>query len=98
MPPYIRRVNPVTFAEEASAILKSAWQPPCLDYTPDYVRFQCGFPTNLEPIGLAMFEGETPLGFIASTGRTSNAGDVYLSSFLSFRPGSDPTLAMLLVR
>lgn len=96
--PRIKRLDPLAFAAEASSILRSAWRPPCLDYAPEYVSFQCSFPTTLEPIGLAIFEGHNPVGFIASTGRSSTTGELYLSSFLAFRPGSDPMLPIALVR
>ena len=79
-------------------ILRAAWQPPSLDYTPEYLRFQCGFPTTLDPISLAAYEGEEAVGFVAATGRGSNVGEMYLSSFLSLRPGSVPSLSIALVR
>jgi hypothetical protein len=96
--PQIRRVNPVAFATEASTILKAAWQPPSLDYTPEYVQFQCSFPSVLDPVGVAIFEEQNPLGFIAATGRNSNAGELYLSSFLAVLPGSHPASAIMLIR
>lgn len=94
----IRPVDPVSFADEASAILRSAWRPPCLDYTPGYLRFQCGFPTTLDPVSLAMYQGDEAIGFVAATGRHSNIGEMYHSSFLSLRPGSLPSLSIALAR
>ena len=94
----IRRVDPIAFAGEASAVLRAAWRPPSLEYTPEYVRFHCGFPTALEPISLAGYQGEEVVGFVAATGRQSSVGEVYLSSFLSLRPGSVPSLPTALVR
>jgi hypothetical protein len=94
----IRRVDPISFAAEASEILKCAWRPPCIDYTPEYLRFQCGFPTRLDPVALAAYQGDEALGFVAATGRNSNIGDIYHSSFLSFRPGSLSSLPLVLLR
>ena len=96
--PQIRSVDPISFAAEASEILKCAWRPPCIDYTPEYVRFQCGFPTNLDPVALAAYQGDEALGFVAATGRSSNIGEIYHSSFLSFRPGSLSFLPLVLLR
>jgi len=76
----------------------AAWQPPSLYYGPEYVRVQCRFPTSLPLIGLAMFRGKEPIGFIAAMGRSSTAGELYLSSLLSFVPGTDPILPIVLVR
>jgi len=96
--PRIRPVDPIPFADSASALLRAAWKPPCIDYTPDYVRFQCGFPTPLPPIGIAAFDGEDPVGFVAATGRASNAGPIYLASYLALRPGTIPSLSVAIVR
>jgi len=95
--PRIRPVDPIPFADSASALLRAAWKPPFIDYTPDYVRFQCGFPTPLPPIGIAAFDGEDPVGFVAATGRASNAGPIYLASYLALRPGTIPSLSVAIV-
>ena len=94
----MRRVDPIAAAVDASSILKAAWQPPCLDYSPEYIRFQCAFPTGLQPLSIVAFDGNTPSAFIAATGRSGNSGEFYLSSFLAVRPGSDPALSIALVR
>jgi hypothetical protein len=94
----IQPVDPIAFAEEGSAILRAAWRPPCLDYSPEYLRFHCGFPTTLAPVALAAFQGGAPIGFVAATGRRSALGELYLSSFLSVRPGSAPSVSIAMVR
>jgi hypothetical protein len=99
----IERVHPAEFAGIASEILRSAWKPPCLDYSAEYVRWQLSFPSPLPPIALMAFQDSTPVGFVAATGRRMRINekslDVYLSSFLSVKPGINlPSLAMTLVR
>lgn len=96
--PQIRRVDPLGAANAASAILNLAWRPPSLHYSPEYLRFHCGFPTALAPVSLAAYQGDEMVGFVAATGRRSSVGEVYLSSFLSLRPGSTPSLPIAMVR
>lgn len=98
VPVQVRSVDPMAFADEASMVLRSAWRPPCLDYTPEYLRFQLGFPSSLSSIGVAAWQGAEPVGFVAATGRRTNLGDLYLSSFLSLRPGTVSSVALALVR
>jgi hypothetical protein len=94
----IQSVDPIGFADEASAILKTAWQPPCVDYTPEYLRFHCSFPTSLAPVALTAFDGDEAVGYIAATGRSSNIGELYLGSFLGARPGTPSMLSVALQR
>lgn len=94
----VRPVEPLSFVAEASEVLRAAWRPPCLHYTAEYLRFQFGFPNSLAPIGVAAWQNSIPVGFVGAAGRRTNVGDVYLSSFLSLRPGTVSSVALALVR
>jgi hypothetical protein len=99
--PYrIEVVDPLAFAEPASRILREAFQLPCLHYTPDYLRWQFGFPNGMEAIGIAAFDGPEPIGFFAVMPRWMRLRDrriaVSLVSSLAVRPawGGPVALAM----
>lgn len=94
----IEPVDLEEFASTASAILRDAWKPPCLDYSPEYLKWQCGFPSDLKPISLAAFQDGKPVAFVAATGRNTNAGPCYMSSFMSLLPGTPSSVAIGLVR
>jgi hypothetical protein len=87
----VETVDPVAFAEAASRVLRDAWQPPCLSYTPDYVRWQFGFPGGSEAIGVAAFDGGKPVGFFGATPRWMHDGRsriaTHLMSFFAVDPG-----------
>ncbi|HZW29648.1 MAG TPA: hypothetical protein VFF52_03020 [Isosphaeraceae bacterium] len=93
-------VEPAAFAEPASRILQDAFQPPCLRYTPDYLRWLFRFPNGLESIGVAAFDGAEPVGFFAVMPRWMRSGDrrlaVSLMSSLAVRPGRGGPLALAL--
>jgi hypothetical protein len=93
-------VDPVTFAEPAGRILQEAFQPPCLRYTPDYLRWLFNFPNGMESIGVAAFDGTEPVGFFAVMPRWMRSGDrriaVSLMSSLAVRPGRGGPLALAL--
>lgn len=91
-------VDPVAFADNASAILRSAWRPPCLEYTPEYLRYQFGFPNSCRSVGVSAWEGEDPVGFVGAAPRDSNIGEVYLSSFLAVRSGALPSVSVGMIR
>ncbi|HZT41600.1 MAG TPA: hypothetical protein VFA07_05405 [Chthonomonadaceae bacterium] len=59
----IERIDPLQHVQEASCVIKAAWQPPCLHYTPDYLRWQFSFPGSLPPIGLAAYNDDEMIGF-----------------------------------
>src|SRR5947208_5095834 len=95
------RIVPVAlahFTQTASDILRSAWKPPCIDYSPEYLGWQFGFPSDLPPIALAAYVEDRPVAFVAATGRITNAGPVYMSSFMSMVPGTPSPVAIALVR
>ena len=53
----IERVDPLECAEQASRLIQAAWNPPCLNYTPEYLRWQFGFSgKQLQPVTLAAFD------------------------------------------
>ncbi len=86
------------FRPTASEILRAAWKPPCLDYSQEYLAWQFGFPTDLEPVALAVYHDDKPVAFVAATGRLTNAGPVYMSSFMSILPGTPSSAAIGIIR
>ena len=94
----IRTVNLRESEETASEILGAAWKPPCLEYSVEYLRWQFGFPSDLEPIALAAYQDNQPVAFVAATGRRTNAGSVYMSSFMSILPGTVSSVAIGIIR
>jgi hypothetical protein len=94
----ITAVNLEEFRPTASEILRAAWKPPCLDYSQEYLAWQFGFPTDLEPIALAVYHDGEPVAFVAATGRLTNLGPVYMSSFMSILPGTPSSAAIGIIR
>lgn len=86
----IRPVDPAGAAEAAAAILAEAWQPPCLDYPTDYLRWEFTAPGPPAVTVLADDGGE-PAGFGAALPRRVRVGGaeryVYLVTFVAVRPG-----------
>jgi hypothetical protein len=91
-------VDPVAFAEPAGRVLQEAFEPPCLRYTPEYLRWLFGFPNGLESIGVAAFDGGEPVGFFGVMPRRMRLGDrrlaVNLISSLAVRPAWRGPLAL----
>lgn len=87
----IQMVNPGEFADTASDVLRSAWKPPALDYSPEFLRWLFSAPSDLPPVGAAVFDGDEAVGFVGAFGRRvrfrGETWDVYHSSFHSVRPG-----------
>jgi hypothetical protein len=87
----IEIVDPPAWAGPASRVLQAAWQPPCLHYTQDYLRWQFRFPGDSKAVGSAAFDGAEPVGFLAAVPRWVLCGSVriaaHLLSFLAVRPG-----------
>jgi hypothetical protein len=94
----IEGIDPVAMAHEGSDVLSAAWHPPCLAYSPAYIQFQCGFPTNRAPAAVAAWQGDTMVAFVAAACRRTNVGDMYLSSFLALRPGTVSSVAIAVIR
>jgi hypothetical protein len=86
----VTAVDPCAFAAEASRVLQEAWQPPCLWYSAEYVRWQFRFPGPLPAWGVAVFDGDEPVAFQGGLPRLLRLGGdrlpVYLSSFHAVRP------------
>ncbi|HKI18857.1 MAG TPA: GNAT family N-acetyltransferase, partial [Isosphaeraceae bacterium] len=86
----IERVPLLEFAESAAAILRASWQPPCLEYSADYIRWQFGYPGHPEGKGVAAFDSCEPIGFAAVVPRSLAFGGerhpALLLSFVSVRP------------
>jgi hypothetical protein len=94
----ITAVDLRTFTPTASEILRAAWKPPCLDYSLEYLAWQFGFPSDLAPVALAAYQNDQPVAFVAATGRMTNAGQVYMSSFMSILPGTPSSIAIGIIR
>jgi hypothetical protein len=91
-------VNLQEFTPTAAGILQSAWKPPCLDYSREYLNWQFGFPTDLKPVAFAGHLDEKPMGFVAAIGRNTSVGPMYMSSFMSLVPGAPSSLAISIIR
>jgi hypothetical protein len=86
------------FTPTAGEILRAAWKPPCLDYSDEYLRWQFEFPTDLKPVALTGYYEGSAVAFVAATGRNTNAGPMYMSSFMSLVPGAPSSLAISMIR
>jgi GNAT superfamily N-acetyltransferase len=86
----VELVDGVSFAPEASRILEESWAPPALRYTPEYVRWQMGFPAPRPLPSVAAFDGTEPAGFAGVTARQvrckSWRATVGIVSFVAVRP------------
>jgi hypothetical protein len=86
----IERVDPSAFVEPASRILQEAWQSRCILYSPEYLRWQFTFPVG-SAVGLAAFDGDEPVGFVAATLWRLRLGhnpvQVGIPGFGAVRPG-----------
>ena len=86
----IEIVDPVQVAGVASRILQTAWKPPCLHYSADYLGWQFAFPTLLPRVCAMAYLDDRPVGCIAVTprrfaiARETFAG--YVLSFLAVDP------------
>ncbi len=67
--------------------LRKAWQPPCLHYTPEFVRFQSSYPSSVPSCAWITWSGDEPVAFVAAMGRETTVGPMYLSSFYCALPG-----------
>jgi GNAT superfamily N-acetyltransferase len=83
-------VDPVTCADHAEAILREAWQPPCMCYPSDYLRWQFQFPGNPPALAAVAIVGEERIGFNAVIPRRLRGRgwpvEVHLLSFVSVLP------------
>ncbi len=84
-------------AQAGAEVLKQAWQPPCLHYTPEFVRFQAGYP-SAAPSFAVLASDDKPKRFVAAMGRDSNIGPILLSSFYSLVPGCAGSAAVGIIR
>jgi hypothetical protein len=88
--PMVEVVDPVAFAARAANILRSAWAPPCLSYSEDYLRWQFRFPGEPEAVASAAIVGGEPVAFLAVMPRRlrfeGRALPVHLMSFGATTP------------
>jgi hypothetical protein len=88
----VEPVDPVALAEPASRLLAQVWEPPCLHYTPDYLRWQFGFTgEHLSSIGLAVYRDfQELIGFNSATVRRlrfrGTVSDVFLVCLSAVHP------------
>jgi len=96
------QVDPISFANEAAGILKAAWQPPCLDYSAEWLRWRLSGPSPLPPLGFVAVSESKPVAFAAAfgvrVGSPQGMRDVYLCSFMCACPGASASVAPLLLR
>jgi hypothetical protein len=90
-------MDALEFSNIAVPILKAAWKPPCLDYTPEYLTWYCTFPSDLPLIALSYDRDNGSIAVVAAAGRRTSLGSVYFSSFFSMIPGSSPAVPMILI-
>ena len=87
---HLETIHPLNLADPASQILRDSWKPPCLWYSPEYLRWQFRFSGSAAAIGVAAFDDEEPVGFCAVVPRWMRVGPdrigVHLLSFLAVRP------------
>ncbi len=80
-------VNGADLVDEASKLLRDAWDPPVLHYSTSYLRWQLGFPSTPSLPAVAAFEANSPVGFIGAIARTLRLGqetlDVAVISFVA---------------
>lgn len=53
----IETVDALQSVDFASDILCEAWQPPCMRYSPEYLRWQFSFPEDASALAVAAFDG-----------------------------------------
>ena len=66
--------DPLQYAGIASEILQTAWKPPCLHYSPEYLAWQFGFPSEVPTLGVIAFVENRPAGCAAVTARRFSCG------------------------
>lgn len=86
----IERVDLPAFAGSASRVLREAWEPTCVNYSPEYLRWQFESPGDRPAAGVAAFDGDEVVGFFGSVPRRLRLGgerfEARLLSFLAVRP------------
>jgi GNAT superfamily N-acetyltransferase len=87
----VEEVEPLDVVESVAAILQASWQPPCLDYSTGYLRWQFSYPGDPGARGVAAFASGEPIGFAAVVPRTvafeGKRHQILLLSFVAVRLG-----------
>jgi hypothetical protein len=100
--PRITLVDPRGFTRQASAVLGVSWEPPCLCYPPEYLRWQFDFPGNPPALAAVAFVDQEPVGFDAVIPRRLRGRDgvveVHLMTFGAVLPEYRGTLAVAVYR
>ncbi len=83
-------VDPNGGAVTASRILRAAWAPPCLDYSPEYLAWQFSFPGELQPVvALGILDGH-PVGCASVTSRRFIFRGTHLNAYVLSFVAVDP--------
>ena len=92
MSPRIEIGDPVQYAEVASRILRAAWKPPGLNYSPEYLAWQFSFPGDIPKRAAIAFLDNQPVGCIAVTSRrfwcVHDSFSAYVLSFVAVDPAA----------
>lgn len=86
----IERLSLLSVCDEAAALLRAAWTPPCVHYSAEYLAWQLSFP-GPEPLAFGAVEVDGSLsGFAAATPRRLRLEETtdyaYLVSFMAVHP------------
>jgi GNAT superfamily N-acetyltransferase len=86
----IEQLSPLAACEDAAALLRAAWTPPCVHYSAEYLSWQLSFP-GPPPLAFGAVEADGSLsGFAGATPRRLRLNGVsdyaYLVSFVAVRP------------
>lgn len=88
----IEAIDPARVVDAASAVLRAAWAPPCLHYTPEYLGWQFRYPGEPPALGVLATEGGAPVGFAAVVPRRVRCGGesraIRLLSFVAVDPAA----------
>jgi GNAT superfamily N-acetyltransferase len=83
--------DPVQYAYVASQILRSAWKPPCLHYSTDYLAWQFSFPSDIPRRAAIAFLDDRPVGCISVTTRRLACAQDKLSAYVLSFVAVDPS-------
>lgn len=82
-------VDPREHCETISNLLKDCWLPPCVAFTPDYVRWHLEYPASRPPIAVIGYEDDVPMTVSCLMPREMRVGKdavtLHLASFAAVR-------------
>lgn len=84
-------VDPREYSAVITDIHRDAWEPPCFNYTDQYVRWQLAYPSEHAPIGVIVRDGSDAGACSALACRNLRLGGrtepFWMASFAAVRPG-----------